>query len=87
MLTFTVIARREPCTCAHHNASNRSCFNTRFTCRYKTIKARCPTTDTLDFPDVPHGFFTRGSTSDDVVAAAVGKCGQAITSFIGKHFE
>ena len=60
---------------------------TRFICRYKTIKARCPTTETLDFPDVPHGFFNRGNTSDDVVAAAVSKCGQAITSFIGKHFE
>jgi hypothetical protein len=36
---------------------------------------------------VPHGFFPRGNTSDEVVAAAVSKCGQAIASFIGKHFE
>jgi hypothetical protein len=56
-------------------------------CRYKTLKARCPTTETIDFPDVPHGFFPRGNTSDAVVAAAVSKCGEAIALFIRKHFE
>jgi hypothetical protein len=52
-----------------------------------TLKERCPTTETIDFPDVPHGFFPRGDVSDAVVAAAVGRCGDAITRFISQHFE
>ena len=55
--------------------------------RYKSLRARCPTTETIDFPDMAHGFFPRGDCSDAAVAAAVTRCGDAITRFIGKHFE
>ena len=52
---------------------------------YQSIKSRFPTSDTVDFPDVNHGFIVRGDLADPVIKEAVEKALDLIMRFINAH--